>query len=195
MFGGVAMVAVLMLVSMLERRSWWGYPNLLALGFYGARSISGGPGWPTVAGIALELVIAGSGGMLFGVLFGSLGGSRRIAFLGLLWGVLVFYGSEQLYRATSPIVAAYLPRSASIVAHMIYGVCLAGIGRIGGPSPGSGLAQEVAGLGPLVATSQEEGQHTVLSPVQDRREVAPRDTHIENALNGEPAKGDTESPG
>jgi hypothetical protein len=193
MFGGVVMVAVLMVVSLLDRRAWWGYPNLLALAFYGARSISGGPGWPTVAGIALQLSIAGCGGLLFGGIFGSLSGSRRIAFFGLLWGVLVFYGSEQLYRGSSPIIAAYMPRSASIVAHMIYGVCLAGIGRIGGAGMHSiGPAGEPAKHGPLVATSVENGPRIAPSPAQVRLELAPRETQIENAANGEPAKGEAE---
>jgi hypothetical protein len=196
MFGGAALVAVLMLVSALDRRSWWSYPNLLAACFYGARSIGGGPGWPTVAGIALQLVIAGCGGVLFGGIFGSLSSSRRIAFLGLIWGVLVFYGSEQLYRAASPIVAAYMPRSASIVAHMVYGVCLAGIGRIGGAvAQDAGPGGEAQALGTLLATPAEEGTHPAPPPVQDRLELAPREIQIEDAVTREPAKGDAESHG
>jgi hypothetical protein len=196
MFGGIAMLATLALVSMLDRRAWWSYPNVLGAYFYGARSIGGGPGWPTVAGIALQLLIAGCGGALFGAILGGLGGSRRVALMGLVWGVLVFYGCEQLYRSNSPIVDAYMPRSASLVAHMIYGVCLAGIGRIGGvTSPETQSAGDVSGRGTPVATPAFEETRLTSSSVLSQPEVASRETQSEKAVFGEPAKENGDSRG
>jgi hypothetical protein len=135
MFGGLALLAVMLLVSVLDRRQWWNYPNLVAGYFYGARSIGAGPGWHTVSGAALQLLIAGCAGALFGVLFGGLAASRRMSLLGLAWGVLTFFASGQFYRVFSPIVLRYMPGTAALVAHMIFGVCLSGIGRFGaGPA-------------------------------------------------------------
>ena len=149
MFGGIALVAVMIVVSVLDRREWWSYPNILAGYFYGVSSLGAGLGWHTVSGVALQLLVAGFAGVLFGSLFGGFGASRRMAMLGLAWGVLTFFASGQLYRVFSPIVFAYMPRGAALVAHMIYGVCLSGITRLGGEPPppefGAALAPPPAG--------------------------------------------------
>jgi hypothetical protein len=141
MFGGGALLAVMALVSVLDRRTWWSYPNLLAAHFYGQRVIGGGLGWPTVSGIAFQLLIAACAGALFGGLFGGVGGSGRIALLAITWGLLVFYASEQFYRIASAFIIVYLPRTALMMAHLTYGACLAGIRRIGSqPQPPAALA-------------------------------------------------------
>ena len=167
MFGGMALLAVMVLLSMLDRQAWWSYPNLIAATFYGSRSLASGPGWPTVSGIALQLLIAAIAGALFGALFGAYGRSRRIALIGLIWGVFLFYASSQLYGFIAPLVTAYLPRNAWVVAHMIYGVCLAGIGRIGAlhasppppapqtPEGGMPVAPEQPEPAPLIAASSD----------------------------------------
>ncbi len=131
MLGGGALLTVMAVVSVLERRHWWSYPNLLGAHFYGPRVIASGFGWPTVSGIAFQLLIASCAGALFGALFGVANGGGRLIVLGAFWGLLLFYGSEQFYKITSPFVAAYLPHNAVLVAHLAYGSCLAGIGRMG----------------------------------------------------------------
>src|SRR5689334_18997380 len=70
MFGGIAMLGLMMLVSLLDRRAWWSYPTLLGASFYGPRVIASGPGWPAVSGSALHLLIAGIAGAVFGAVFG-----------------------------------------------------------------------------------------------------------------------------
>ncbi len=131
MFGGIALVGVMALVSMLDRRGWWSYPNLLASQFYGVRGVGAGPGWPTISGIAFQLMVASLAGAVFGFVFGRYGGLRRIFLLGLAWGGGVFFASEWYYRAAAPAVLVYLPRAAAMAAHMVYGACLSGIGRPG----------------------------------------------------------------
>jgi len=193
MFGGAALLSVMTLVPVLDHQPWWSYSNLLSACFYGVRSINGGVGWPTLAGAAFQLVIAGAGGVLFGFVFGRYATSRRVAILGLAWGLIVFFVSEQFYRIASPVVAAYLPRGASLVAHMIYGVCLAGIGRIGldqshPPQP----MTDVAVHGTPVATSALRTAPQFHSPI---REVAPGEVKSENAAVDEPAGKDADSHG
>jgi hypothetical protein len=196
MLGGFAMLAVLALVSALDRRTWWSYPNLLAAWFYGPRSIGGGLGWPTVAGGALQMLVAGTAGAIFGALFGRHSGSRRIALLGLFWGFFVFFGTEQFYKFSSPVVVAYMPRSASVVAHMIYGICLASISRIGGvPGGVNAPGPEPAAGGTPVATSVLEPPATASLGVRDRPEAAPHEIPGENETNVKPDGEETGSKG
>jgi hypothetical protein len=196
MLGGLAMLAVLALAPALDRRAWWSYPNLLAACFYGPRAIGGGLGWPTVAGGALQMLIAGTAGALFGALFGRHSGSRRIALLGLLWGFFVFFGSEQVYKFSSPVVVAYMPRSASVVAHMIYGICLASISRIGVvPASGAAASPEAATRGTLVATPTLEPAIAASHGVRERPEATPREILDENGTIVKPAGEEAGSQG
>lgn len=135
MFGGIAMLGLMILVSLLDRRAWWSYPTLLGANFYGPRVIAAGPGWPAVSGIALHLLIASIAGAVFGAVLGGYSHARRIALLGLIWGIALFYVTDWLYRKVSPVASAYLPRAASLAGYMIYGVCLAGIGKVGAAPP------------------------------------------------------------
>ncbi len=130
MFAGAALLTVMAFASVLDRRTWWSYPNLLAATFYGPRAIGTGFGWPTISGVALQLLIAACAGAVFGTLFGGVSGSGRIALLAVLWGLLLFYASEQFFSVTNVFVLAYLPRKAAILAHMTYGLCLTVIGRM-----------------------------------------------------------------
>jgi hypothetical protein len=184
MLGGIVMIALLALVSMLDRRSWWSYPNLLSACFYGPKTIVAGLGWPTVAGAALQLVIAAAAGALFGAAFGNYTGTRRLALFALLWGLFVFFACEQCYRYWSPTVIAYMPRSAVVVAHLVYGLCLAAISRIGA-APGSARA------GTMVATPAQEPAATVFRSGSERPESTPpqvsrEDEHVIER-DGEPA--------
>lgn len=195
MFGGFALLAVMMFVSQMDRRAWWSYPNLLSAYFYGGRSIGRGVGWSTVAGIALQLMIAAAAGALFGGVFTQLFGARRLVLPGLVWGVLVFYASEQFYRIASPVVVAYLPRGAALVAHMIYGVCLAGLGLIGVPpaqvTTAAGTASERPGFvrRPVVAAA-------LPNPVESERAVrAPEEIPQDEASIASPSREDPHSPG
>lgn len=138
MLGGIALLAFMALISVLDRRFWWSYPNLIAVHFYGPRSIGAPLGWPMVSGIAFQLLIASCAGAVFGFLCAGFAGSRRIGLLGLAWGVFVFFVSEQIHRSSNPVILSYMPQGALLVAHMIYGVCLAGIAVIAASDPPMG---------------------------------------------------------
>lgn len=188
MFGGITLLAVMTLVPVLDREPWWTYPDLLSGCFYGVGSINGGAGWPTISGAAFQLLIAGTGGLLFGLAFGRYATHRRITLLGLAWGLFVFLLSELFYRLASPVVWAYLPRNAATVAHMIYGVCLAGMGRAGGAEPDA--------PGPVhgtpVATS---GLKAAPKPDDPNREVATGEVESGNRANDQAAATDRDSHG
>src|SRR5882724_12871145 len=68
--GGIAMLVLLAASSLWRDRGWWEIPNLLGSTFYGVRAFRPGIHRATVAGGALQLMICGSVGALFGMLFG-----------------------------------------------------------------------------------------------------------------------------
>jgi hypothetical protein len=122
--GGFAMLGALAGASVVDQDAWWRFPNLLATTFYGARALRSGAGWPTVSGIALQIVIAGAAGAIFGTLFGRAPGPLRLV-LGLGWGALLFYAAETLYRRIAPFIVLYQPETSALLGHVLYGLCLA----------------------------------------------------------------------
>ena len=161
LFGGIVLLAVMSVFSVLDGARWYSYPNLVAGYFYGGRSIGAGFGWHTVSGTALQLVISSVSGALFGLLLGGLVAGRRAALPALAWGVLTLFAAGQLYRVFSPIVLVYMPGAAALVGHMIYGVCLAGAGHFSGPPAGPGfgapLANPALGGGGSIPVSEPPG--------------------------------------
>jgi hypothetical protein len=125
MIGGFAMTAAMVFFSLLDQRPWWMYPNLLAVNFYGWRVLSSGPGWPTLSGLALQLLVAATAGAIFGLLFGSIPSAARLGLIGIGWGLILLYVSAWAYDRATPFIMSYLPPASPVVAHMIYGVCLA----------------------------------------------------------------------
>ena len=127
MTGGFAMTAVAVIVSVFEERAWWSYLNLLAVHFYGPRALATGPGWPTLAGLALQLTIAGLAGALFALLFSGVTSGARLALFGVAWGVALFFLSEQIHHQVTPLVAVHIERGPMLSAHAIFGLLLASI--------------------------------------------------------------------
>jgi hypothetical protein len=188
MLGGIALLVVMTVVSLLDHRHWWSYPNTIAAVFYGARSIGAGLGWHTVSGAALQLVIAGVAGLLFGALFGSASAGRRNLAFGLAWGVLVYFFSGQFYRVFKPVVLVYLPGSAAMVAHLVYGVSLGWTGRLGMAGPddefGRGLANSDPGNPPLGAGPRSP------APATDVTLIAPGTTPAQDDGNAQEGQKD-----
>jgi hypothetical protein len=194
MFGGAGLLAVMILIPVLDHQPWWSFPDLLSSLFYGVRSINGGVGWPTLSGIAFQLLVAGAAGALFGLAFGRFAANRRISLLGVAWGVCLFVASEQFYRLASPVLAAYLPRGAAVVAHMVYGICLAGIGRVSGEETHRDRRSGSPGVaGPPVAVSLPETRPRIGEPDGADTEVAAGEVEIRNAPFDEPARNDVDS--
>lgn len=123
-FGGLAIVGFMTVVSIAERNPWWAYPNILATAFYGGRSLRSGAGWPTVSGVALEVFIAGVAGAVFGALFVNLESRSRRLLLGVLWGLSWFYLTQSLYRTVARLIPVYAPALALLSAHAVFGLIL-----------------------------------------------------------------------
>lgn len=130
--GGLAMLAVLLVSSLLRRHVWWETPNLLGSTFYGSRAFRSGPGRATVAGTALHLVITGSVGAIFGFICGLNGARprRRLVLLGILTGVVWYYLADAVFwKRVNPLVPLYSPQTAALLSHALFGACLGFMGQ------------------------------------------------------------------
>jgi hypothetical protein len=127
MTGGLAMTAVAVIVFTFEARAWWSHLNLLAVHFYGPRALAMGPSWATLAGLALQLAIAGVAGALFALLFSGVMSGARLALFGVAWGVALFFVSEQVHHQVTPLVAVHIERGPMLAAHALFGLLLASI--------------------------------------------------------------------
>ncbi len=156
MIGGMAMLAAMIFLSLLDRRPWWSYPNLLAVNFYGSRVLAAGPGWPTVSGTALQFLIAAIAGAVFGLLFGAVHATARLALLGVGWGLVLFYASAWAYDRATPFIMAYLPATAPMVSHMIYGACLATTHRTAAALTAEDSGQVVESITPVTSVDTIE---------------------------------------
>jgi hypothetical protein len=123
-FGGLAMTAFLILVYLLHGRPWWLWPNVLATALYRGQSLGRGPDWHTVSGFALQVLMTGIVGALFGTTFPQVPASARLVLLGLLWGLAWYFLSASLFRQIAPLVAIASPGYAMLAANLIFGACL-----------------------------------------------------------------------
>lgn len=81
-------------------------------------------GWPTVAGIALQVIAGGLAGILFGAAFAQIQNVTRLLLLGVIWGISWFYILQALSRTIARLVPVYVPESALLGAHTVFGLIL-----------------------------------------------------------------------
>src|SRR5260370_8033583 len=65
--GGLFMMAWLATLSLLQGRSIWSMPNLLASTFYGEAALRRGFRWTSLSGVALHVIVSAVAGLLFGL--------------------------------------------------------------------------------------------------------------------------------
>src|SRR5438309_583544 len=100
--GGLLMLVALIVLSLAEGDPWWNVPNLLGSTFYNGRILRSGVGWPTVVGVAFQILTTGIVGAIFGWLFVGTFGLPRLTLLGTVTGLVWFYLSNLLYRTINP---------------------------------------------------------------------------------------------
>src|SRR5215471_14640110 len=76
--GGLVMLAWLALLSLLQGRSIWSIPNLLASTFYGEIALRHGFRWTTLSGVALHLIMTAVAGLVFGLAVGGVASRSRV---------------------------------------------------------------------------------------------------------------------
>ena len=129
--GGLLMLAYFSLQSAILRQPWWSMANLLGTAIYGQSALWRGLGRATLAGAALQLLIAAAVGILFGVFFSRLRGWTAPLLLGIATGVACFFFCHDgMFGRISPLIPVYAPRSSTIVGHLLLGLALSRVAAI-----------------------------------------------------------------
>ena len=128
--GGIFMLGWLALVSVLQGRSAWSMPNLLASTFYGQAALRRGFRWSTLSGVALHVTMSASVGLLFGLAVSGVASRPRVMLLGLGAGVAWYFLSlGLLWTHINPIVPLYGGGSGWFTAHLGLGIFLGSFPR------------------------------------------------------------------
>src|SRR5206468_8459879 len=89
--GGLIMMAWLAMLSLLQGRSVWSIPNLLASTFYGEAALRHGFRWATLSGVALHVIVSALAGVLFGMAVSGIVGRGKVMALGVAAGVAWYF--------------------------------------------------------------------------------------------------------
>src|SRR5437870_2489727 len=117
--GGLFMMAWLAMLSLLQGRSAWSVPNLLASTFYGEAALRRGFRWTTLSGVALQVIVSAAAGLLFGLAVGGMANRGRVMALGLAAGVAWYFLSLGVFwRYVNPMVPLYTRGGGMLLAHV-----------------------------------------------------------------------------
>jgi hypothetical protein len=124
--GSLLMIGWWLLAELIQRRSPWTVPNLLATTFYGERAYRSAFMASTWSGLATPVVVY----CLAGVGFALLGRERKAGWLlvmiGAVTGLLLdWFVFDFSMRRINPLVSIYSPDRILAVSHLIYGITLA----------------------------------------------------------------------
>ncbi len=123
--GGLAMMTFLFAHSLLRGQPWWSHANLLGSVIYGQSALWRGFGRASLAGIAVEVILSGIAGLLYGVCFARTRGRMVSLLLGLSSGVIWFFLSHWVvFKNIGPLVPVYASQPATLLGHMIFGLAL-----------------------------------------------------------------------
>jgi hypothetical protein len=126
--GGVFMLAWLALLSLLQGRSVWSIPNLLASTFYGDAALSRGFRWSTVSGLALHLLMSAAAGLLFALLAGGMASRKRVMLLGVGAGAAWYFLSlDFFWKHINPMVPLYASGAGPFIGHLGLGIFLGSV--------------------------------------------------------------------
>jgi len=117
--GGLLMLGWCMLIVPLIGQPWWTIPNLLASKYFNASDLGSGPGFPTLAGGAFQLVTAALVGAFAGFLV-PIGRLSGIA-VAISWYVASYL---YLWRRIAPLASAYSPQVVLMIGFFIFGSTL-----------------------------------------------------------------------
>ncbi len=128
--GGMFMLGWLALLSVLQGRSAWSMPNLLASTFYGEAALRRGFRWATLSGVALHVTMSAAVGLLFGLAVSGISSRPRVMLLGLGASVAWYFLSLGIFwKHFNPIVPLYGGGGGLFVAHLGLGIFLGSFPR------------------------------------------------------------------
>ena len=146
--GGMFMLGWLALISVLQGRSIWSVPNLLASTFYGEAALRRGFRWSTLSGVALHVIMTATAGLLFGFAVSGIASRGRVIALGLGAGMAWYFLSLGFFwKHVNPMVPLYGSGAGLFVAHLGLGVFLGLFPRylqdLGAPATAADFSKEV----------------------------------------------------
>ncbi len=120
------MIGWWLLGELIQRRSPWIIPNLLATTFYGERAYRAGFIVPTWSGLAGTFAVYSAAGVLFAIAGRERKGGWMLVAVGITTGLALnwFCFGIVLHRI-NPLVQIYLPDRLITVSHILYGAALA----------------------------------------------------------------------
>jgi len=128
--GGLFMMLWLAILSLLQGRSVWSVPKLLASTFYGEAARRRGFRWTTLSGVALHLIVSVVAGLLFGSVVNGIASRGRVMTLGLAAGVAWYYLSQGFFwKYVNPMVPLYTSGGGMLLAHVGFGFFLGSFPR------------------------------------------------------------------
>src|SRR5262245_37152337 len=128
--GGLFMMAWLATLSLLQGRSIWSIPNLLASTFYGEAALRRGFRWTTLSGVALHVIVSAVAGLLFGLAVSGIANRGRVMALGVAAGVAWYFLSLGVFwKYVNPMVPLYTRGSGMLLAHVGMGFFLGSFPR------------------------------------------------------------------
>src|SRR5438552_4976922 len=123
--GGSLMLVWLGLLSLVQGRSVWSVPNLLASTFYGEAALRRVFRWTTLSGVALHVIMSATAGLLFGLAVSGVVSRRRVMLLGVAAGAAWYFLSLGVFwRHVNPIVPLYGSGGGLFLAHLGLGMFL-----------------------------------------------------------------------
>jgi hypothetical protein len=123
--GAVFMLAWMALLSLLQGRSIWSIPNLLASTFYGEAALRRGFRWTSLSGVALHVTMTAIAGLLFGLAVGGIASRSRVMLLGFAAGMTWYFLCLGIFwRLMNPILPVYGAGGGMLLAHLGLGYFL-----------------------------------------------------------------------
>src|SRR5258708_819649 len=123
--GGLFMMLWLAILSLLQGRSVWSVPNLLASTFYGEAALRRGFRWTSLSGVALHLIMTAMAGLMFGLAVSGIASRSRVMLLGFASGMVwYFLWLGFFWKLMNPIVPVYGSGGGMLLAHLGLGYFL-----------------------------------------------------------------------
>ena len=128
--GGLFVMAWLATLSLLQGRSIWSMPNLLASTFYGEAALRRGFRWSSLSGVALQVIVSAAVGLLFGLAVSGVANRGRVMMLGLAAGAAWYFLSVGIFwKYVNSMVPLYAGGGGMFLAHVGMGAFLGSFPR------------------------------------------------------------------
>jgi hypothetical protein len=123
--GVLIMLGWLGISSFSQRRNFWAAANLMGSFFYGEAALRPGFSRATLSGVALYLLVYGTLGIVFGMIFRDRLRGLRLLLCALIFAAVWYYVSFGLiWKRLAPLVSLLYAERPMVIGHLMYGLAL-----------------------------------------------------------------------